>query len=154
MNSIIIKYSQELFEKLQRCGSSAVVEGESIKFNPLEAVYLTEKGVIQLPAKELSKSTKKKGFKEKYLVFRHFFDHGYPVRVSLDTDEYLRVYRKGVKVGEDRTQYLVKITNEKESIKDVEEFLSFVGKFRKEPILAVVEKEKIRFIKFGRLTFD
>ncbi|MBI2079639.1 hypothetical protein HYT84_02650, partial [Candidatus Micrarchaeota archaeon] len=107
---MVLPYSQDLNDKLLRCGSSALVENNLIKITTLEAAYFSEKGVINLEEKqekELAKLKKKKDFSEKFLVYKHFFDRGYPVRTALDTDEYLRVYRKGVKVGEDIV-YLVK----------------------------------------------
>lgn len=149
----------ETIRKLFRIGAIGE-QSEKAELHPLLAAYLAEKGV--LGEKEGILKLAKKGDKlaeEKIAVIKHLWSHGYITRVSLDGGEnYLRVHRKGIRPGEDRTQHLVKVIPEswKPKFSDLLEDISYAGKLRKELVLAYVDKKEnaVRFIRIGRTSFD
>jgi tRNA splicing endonuclease len=64
----------------------------------------------------------------------------------------LRAYKKGIRVGEDRTTYFFRVLK-KESLPNPLEDLKISGKMRKELIYAFVG-ERIQFVKASRINFD
>lgn len=148
-------------EELFRRHGAGVFEDGKIKIHPLEALYFIERGLLSLEHETFdslfSKIKKEdKLAEEKYMVLRHLRRNGYIVRPSFTSERWLRVYRKGFRPGEDRTQYLIKIV-EKGWKPEVDEMLADVKKaaeVRKELIYAYVEKGKPTFLKLARTSFD
>jgi tRNA splicing endonuclease len=150
---------QELIKKLFRIGAIGE-QSEKAEIHPLLAAYLADKGILN-DGEKILKAAKKgdKLAEDKIAVIKHLWSHGYITRVSLEgKEEYLRVHRKGIRPGEDRTQYLVKVVQEnwKPKFTEILENIAFAGKLRKELVLAYLEgKEKqVRFIRIGRSSFD
>ncbi len=149
----------ELIKKLFRIGAIGE-QTEKAELHPLLAAYLADKGVLS-DGEKILKAAKKgdKLAEDKIAIIKHLWSHGYITRVSLDGgEEYLRVHRKGIRPGEDRTQHLLKVVPEswKPKFSDILEDISFAGRLRKELVLAYVDKKEkgVRFIRIGRSSFD
>lgn len=119
----------------------------------LEAAYFAEKGEIEGNAEEFLSLAKKVDpyATEKYMVLKYLRSAGFIVRSGEDAN-FLRVYKKGIRVGEDRTLYLIRVLR-KSDIPDIRSDLKIAGKMRKELIYAFVG-EKIEFVKVMRVNFD
>jgi len=131
----------------------AAEEGGKAFLSHLEAAYFAEKGEIEGSAEEFLSLAEKSDplAPEKYLVLKHLRSAGFIVRASGDAN-FLRVYKKGIRVGEDRTLYLIRALR-KSGIPDIRADLKIAGKMRKELIYAFVG-EKIEFVKAMRVNFD
>lgn len=143
----------ELAEKLRRIGAY-LIEG---KWLPLyEAMYFSEKELVPFQKETILKALKKrdKAAEINYKVFSHLWGKGYITRESLDT-ELFRIHRKGIRVGEDRTEHVMRVIKEKQKYdkKQMEKDLEIAGKLRKQFVLAIVGKD-IKFIKISRSRFD
>ncbi|MEM3092020.1 MAG: tRNA-intron lyase [Candidatus Pacearchaeota archaeon] len=90
--------------------------GEKIQYSFLEALFLIEKGKIDLllNKKKISKEelTKKaqnidKRFSIKYIVFKNLRERGYIVKTALKFGADFRVYEKGSKPGKEHAKWIV-----------------------------------------------
>ena len=131
----------------------AMEENGKVNLPYLEAAYFAEKGEIEGSAEEFLSLAQKSDplAPEKYLVLKQLRDTGFIVRCGESAD-FLRVYKKGVRVGEDRTMYLIRVLRKKE-VPDIHADLKLAGKMRKELIYAFVG-EKIEFVKIMRINFE
>ncbi|MEW5996454.1 MAG: hypothetical protein AB1657_02565 [Candidatus Micrarchaeota archaeon] len=131
----------------------AMEEDGKVRLPYLEAAYFAEKGEIEGGAEEFITLAQKSDplAPEKYLVLKQLRDSGYIVRTGESAD-FLRVYKKGIRVGEDRTAYLLRVLRKGES-PDLHADLRLAGKMRKELVYAFVG-EKIEFIKVMRVNFE
>ena len=133
-------------------GFGIEVEG-GVVLNALEVLYLSEKEELPEDVRVDVGDLSKKYWKE-YRVYKMLRKNGYIVRFSLEND-FLRVYRKGFRRGEDRTLYLVKVVEPDHSltigeiVKDVE----LASALRKERVCAVVG-EKVVFLSIGKRNFQ
>ncbi len=137
---------KEKIEKLKNLGFGNL-ENEIMHFNQYELRYCFEKKYIE----------EKQGFNGNeniYKVFKELRQNGIITRIGKD-NELLRVYQKGYRPGEDRTKYLMKVfgKNEKIQKEDITQLLKISKKMRKELVFALVEKEKIEYIKIGYTAF-
>ena len=144
---------RELTEKLRQMGGYLIEE----RWLPLyEALYFSEKGILPLEKEGIWKALKKKDKQAeiKYKVFAFLWNRGYITRESLDSDLF-RIHRKGIRMGEDRTENILRVIGEKQKYdrKQMETDLEIAGKLRKQFVLAIAGKE-IRFIKISRSRFD
>ncbi len=150
-----IEKNPELIEKLELLGAG-VKEGEVLKLPLIEAAYFGEKGAIDT-GMNTEQLLEKCGdlAKEKFAVLKHLRNSGYIVRIGTGNSEFMRVYKRGIRVGEDRTESVIKVLKEGEK-PGLEKDLENAGKMRKELIYAFVElKDKpINFVKAYRIRFD
>ncbi len=146
-----------IIEKLISIGAG-VQEGEKAKLPLLEAAYFAEKGVIKFDKDKILQQAGEKDrlADDKYVILKFLRDRGYVTRVSLDTDDYFRVHQKGIRVGEDRTQYVLKVVPKgwETNLKELKDAIGFAGKLRKELVIAYVEKNEPHFIKISRTNFE
>ena len=155
----LILRDKSLILKLRSLGAG-VEEADETKLTFLEAAYFAERGVLPVKKEELLEHAAKKDklYQEKYSVIKYLRDRGYIVRPSLDGTDYLRLHRKGLRPGEDKTYYLIEVVpkNWKCSAETLIPSLETAGRLRKELAIAVVdlEREKPLFLKFGRMNFD
>lgn len=151
-NGILIE-DAELLEKLRRLGAYLI---EQKRLPLYEALYFTEKAILPLEKEKILKALKKKDKKAevKYAVFSFLWNRGYITRESLD-NELFRIYRKGIRIDEDRTENVLRVIAEKEKYDRtaMEKDLEVAGPLRKQLVLAIVG-EDIRFIKISRSRFD
>ncbi|MBU0591555.1 hypothetical protein KKF81_03700 [Candidatus Micrarchaeota archaeon] len=145
--------------KLRSLGAG-VEEADETKIALLEAAYFADRGVIPIEKDKIFDTVKKhdKLYMEKFYVIKYLRDRGYIVRPSLDNTDYLRLHRKGVRPGEDRTYGLIMVVpkNWKCDVEDLLPSLETAGRLRKELVIAIVdiEQEKPLFLKFGRMTIE
>lgn len=157
-NYLIIRQKQ-LILKLRSLGAG-VEEGEETRITYLEAAYFAERKVLPLECGALLKRALEKDplAREKYQIIRYLRERGYIVRPSLDGTDFLRLHRKGLRPGEDKTYYLIKAVAKtwQAGTEELMPALETAGRLRKELVVAVVDTsaEKPLFIKFGRMTFD
>ncbi len=146
-----------LVEKLELLGAG-ISEGGKQKLPLLEAAYFEEKGAICTgkKAEELIELAKEKDVlaKERFAVLKELRDSGYIVRIGKGDLEFLRVYKKGIRVGEDRTESIVKVLKEGEK-PDLLSDLVKAARMRKNLYYAFISDEwKIVFVKAYRANFE
>ena len=149
----VLIIDKDLIEKLEQVGAT-IVDG---KLSLLEAVYFSEKGLLE-KKDEITEAAKKEDelSEEKYLVLKDLRNKGYVARLSLKGNEYFRVGRKGMRLGEDRTAYVVKVVPQdwKTDVEGIRKMLEFSGKVRKSLIVAIVEEGRISYVTMGRTKFE
>lgn len=154
-NQFVIEKDPEKIKKLVRIGAIEQ-EVEEARLPLLEALYWAEKGIIDIKREEILKLLKKndKLAEDKCLILKHLNDLGYVTRASWD-GEYLRVHEKGIKRGEDRTRYVLKVVepNWRPASNEIDEMLEFAGKVRKELLISRVRDGEIVFYKIDRKKF-
>ncbi len=147
----------ELIEKLIGLGAG-IEEGGNAKLPLLEAAYFADKGIIKFDKEKILENARKEDelTDDKYKIIKFLRERGYITRVSMDTTEYFRVHQKGIRVGEDRTQSVLKVvpSNWQTNMKDIKQAIGFAGKLRKELVIAYVEKDEPHFIKISRTNFE
>ncbi len=153
----LIIREKPLILKLRSLGAG-VEEEEQTRITYLEAAYFAERGVIPLPKDDLiARAASKDALAhEKFAIIKHLRDRGYIVRPSLDGTPYLRLHRKGLRPGEDKTYYLLEVVPEgwKAGIESLLPSLETAGRLRKELAIAIPGPKGPLFIKFSRATFD
>lgn len=153
----IIVREKGLILKLRSLGAG-VEDAEETKISYLEAAYFAERKVIPLEPEELLKraEARDKLAREKFMVIRHLRERGYIVRPSLDGSPFLRLHRKGFRPGEDKTYYLIHAVpkDAKFDLESLMPSLEAAGRLRKELAIAFCDKERVTFIKFGRMDFE
>ncbi|MBI5222973.1 hypothetical protein HY990_00980 [Candidatus Micrarchaeota archaeon] len=131
--------------KLRSLGAG-VEESSKTQISLLEGAYFAQKKVIELPFEKIMDEGKKidPEFENKYVIVKYFRDMGYIVRPSLDGTGLLRLHRKGMRPGEDKTSHIVKVIDRNSSISPNEmfELLSIAGKMRKDLLLAIIDRTK------------
>jgi tRNA splicing endonuclease len=148
-----------LILKLRSLGAGVEEAGET-KMTYLEAAYFADRGVIPLRKEDLLERASKEDplSAEKYAVIKYLRDRGYIVRPSLDGTPFLRLHRKGMRPGEDKTYYLIEAVQKgwKASSESLLPSLETAAKLRKELAIAIVDpaQEAPLFIKFGRMNFE
>lgn len=152
-----IEENPELADKLALLGAG-VEEGGGVKLPLVEAAYFEEKGVISSgkSAGELVKLAKEKDglAEERFIVLRHLRERGHIVRWGLGETGLMRIYRKGIRVGQDRTEMVLKVLREG-SKPEISKDLESAGRMRKALIYAFVGgKGGILFVKAYRIAFD
>jgi len=156
-DDFVIIRKKDLILKLRSLGAG-VEEAEETRIALLEAAYFADRGVLPMDKEALLERALKKDklAREKYVVIKQLRDLGYIVRPSLDGTPFLRLHRKGLRPGEDKTYYLIDVVPKgwKASVEALLPPLETAGKLRKELAIAVVDGEKVTFIKFARMNFE
>ena len=158
-DDFIILRGKPLILKLRSLGAG-VEEADETRITYLEAAYFAERGVLPLEkdallARALSRDPLAR---HKYIVVKYLRERGYIIRPSLDGTPYLRLHRKGVRPGEDKTYYLVQVVPRdwKAGAAALLPPLEAAGRLRKELTVAIVDEAapKPLFIKFSRMNFE
>lgn len=150
----------ELDEKIseflyRRYGAGSEVDGK-ILFHPFELLYFLERKKINLDRtieSQLRDILKDKEMEQKFKVFAFLRSRGYIVKPTFSDQNWFRVFRKGFRPGEDRSQYLLKVID-KINLNSLGEDLKTAGEMRKELIYAIFNKEEINFIKVSKTVFE
>ena len=106
--------SRELYNQ-SRYG--ALLDSGKVQLSLIEAMYLLEKGAIEIyssktkkfDAEHFSKKAKKlePNFRVRYSVFKDIRNRGYIIKTALKFGADFRVYDRGVKPGEDHAKWIV-----------------------------------------------
>ncbi len=154
-NKFLIEKNPETIKKLVRVGAIEE-ECEEVRISLLEAVYWIEKGILDADKDKLLKELKKNDelTETKYTVLKYLTNNGYITRASGD-NEFLRVHEKGIKRGEDRTHYVLKVVTPdwNPTINEITKLLEFAGNIRKELVIATVTNERPFFLKISPKKF-
>ncbi len=142
--NLFIEEDSGKIEKLELLGAG-VREGDVLKLPLLEAAYFEGKGFLGSgkSEKELIGLVLEKDAlaKEKFEVLKYLRDRGYILRLGPQDEggvsEFMRVYRKGIRIGEDRTESVIKVLREGEKPELVAD-LEKAGKMRKALVYAFV----------------
>ena len=139
----------ELVEKLELLGAGVKEDGKW-KLPLVEAAYFQEKGAI-----DTGKSVGEliAGKEDLFTVLKQLRDSGRIVRFGKGEAEFMRVYRKGIRVGEDRTEGIIRVLKEGEK-PDLLADVAVAGKMRKELTYAFVGEDGITFVKAYRAGFE
>lgn len=143
-------------EKLELLGAGVNEDGKQ-KLPLLEAAYFQGKEVIETGKSVDELVGEAAGSdalaKERFAVLKHLRDSGRIVRWGSGDSEFFRVYRKGIRIGEDRCEAVVKVLREGEK-PDLLADLAAAGRMRKELSYAFVGDGGIVFVKAYRAGFD
>ena len=140
-------------------------DGSHVLLSPEEALYLTEKGELEVEGErgkalgynELMKHFSKldKDFPRKYLVFRDLKNRGFCVKTGFKFGSHYRVYARGEKPGTGHAVWLVHCIPEEFvcDFSDVSRAVRLAQNVRKKMIYAVLDKEgDITYYKIERMT--
>lgn len=140
------------------------ISDDKVQYSTAEAIYLVEKGKIEIFSnkKKLSKKELIEKFRRidkriqvKYPVFKDLRDKGYTVKTALKFGADFRVYDKGAKIGEEHAKWIVFADHESQKLT----WHEFSAKNRvahstkKNLLLAIVDEEgdvsyyEVRWIK-------
>ena len=127
-------------------------KGEKVQYTLSEAIYLIEKGKIELFSKGKEISKKEifhklkiidKRIQLKYPVFKDLRDRGYIVKTALKFGADFRVYEKGKSPGKEHAKWVVFVDHESKNLS----WSEFAAKNRvahstkKKILLAIVDEE-------------
>ncbi|MBI4447885.1 tRNA-intron lyase [Candidatus Woesearchaeota archaeon] len=141
--------SREFYDK-SRFG--APMEANKIQYSLAEALYLLEKGRMEIHDKGklltfhdfVKKANKVEGnFWVRYCAFRDFRNRGYIIKTALKFGADFRVYDRGVKPGEDHAKWIVYPVHEGDRLT----WYEFAAKnrvahsTRKRLLIAIVDEE-------------
>ncbi len=158
----------EACESLLRMGFGARRE-EGLKLHMLEALYLAEKGKVEifgskkkgkkLEAAKLLKAkahSSSPSLSEQYILFKAFRSGGQIVRFSSSAPLLWRVYARGVGREQDRPQTLLFLIGKKWSLSlpRLESILSTARALRLEPAFAYVKDGKPSIVKLSKLSLE
>ena len=127
----------------------------------VEALYLLEKGFINIQAangKKIAKDKLKKiihklqaDLKLRLIIFKDLKKRGLIVKTGFKFGAHFRAYRK--KPEETHAEYLVHVIEKgfKSSWAEISRAVRLAHSVNKEIVFAKVEKKQITYIKFGRL---
>lgn len=131
-------------EKLEELGFGTQGK-DGLILNIYESRYCREKGYLK-NVEEF------KGNEAVYRVFKELREHGIITRISEDS-ELIRVYQKGFRPGEDRTKYLMKVVEKGfPNREEIKELIRLSKKMRKELVIALVENERVEYLKIDQST--
>lgn len=152
-NSVIIS-DQNTRLKLRSLGAG-VDEGDITKLSLPEAYYFSELGVLPVDKKNIeSAAIFDKFFQKKVTLIRYFRERGYISVASFDDSPYLRLYKKGFRPAEDRTQYLLAIISKTQEISTILDSLDITAKMRKDLVCVLMDSNEPVFLKCSRSNFD
>ncbi len=159
----IIEKDKRMIDALTERGFG-IREESTLIITPVESLYLLEKNKIEIKmknkkigAKEISKIFGKKDalLEKKFFILKELRGCGFISRAGL-RDDFLRVYDRGVRPGEGKSRWLVKILREDEKFgaRELEDIVGMAGRVRKELVLAVVgARGEMLYYKIGRKTW-
>jgi tRNA-intron endonuclease len=138
------------------------VENERMVLSGVEALYLLENKRITVEKdgkkisfhallKELSKIDKE--VYNKYIVYKDLRSKGYIIRSGFKFGTYLRVYEKGIRPGEGKSDYLVYIfsAGEKIETEKIQILTKTAQLTKKNLIIAVADEEDVKYYKLNRI---
>ena len=147
---IYLEEDPEMVEKLGLLGAGRERDGV-LEMPLIEAAYFQEKGKISTgkTSSELIEVALGEDplAKEKFLVLEKLRESGRIVRFG--PEDFLRIYKKGIRVGQDRTEFLLKVLRMGEQPPLLED-LQASGKMRKSLFYAFVGEGEIKFVKAYR----
>lgn len=148
-------------EELFRIYGAGTQEDGKIVIDPLEALYFIEKKKLAIDGETFDSIFAKARAEdalaeEKYAVLKQLRQNGYILRLSFADEPWVRVYRKGFRPGEDRTQYLLKIVKQgwHPKLEELVEDMKRAAEVRKELVYAIASGGKVQFFKTSRTSFD
>ena len=117
MERVLTENSNEAREIYQQGRYGVILEDGQIQLSLQEALYLMEKGRLEvftskktpLSVQEFLKKAKKvePNFWVRYVVFKDMRNRGYIIKTALKFGADFRVYDRGVKPGEDHARWVV-----------------------------------------------
>ncbi len=123
---VITENSNEARELYNQSRFGTVLSSGKVQLSLLEALYLFEKGKIDVldgrgKSIESEKFLKKaqrinKNFWIRYCVFKDIRNRGYIIKTALKFGADFRVYDRGIKPGEDHAKWIIYPVHESESL--------------------------------------
>ncbi|MBU0586561.1 hypothetical protein KJ780_03545 [Candidatus Micrarchaeota archaeon] len=155
-----ISINKEDAELLFRRYGAGIQTENGIVLHPFEVIYFFEKGKLKLKEspESIMENLKKEDelASEKYAIFKDLRINGYICKPSFENENWMRVFRKGFRPGEDRTQFLIKVILSQETL-TTDSIITDIKKaaeVRKELVYSFVKKNKVFFLKISRTSFE
>lgn len=160
--SFVIEMDKKNSERINEHGFGEL-EDDKLILAPVEALYLVEKKkiTVKMGGKILSFEKLLEHFKKrdkeiyiKYAVFQNLRMKGYVARTGLKYGTYFRVYEKGIRLGEERSIWLVRPVREgwKTDTSGFAKSIRLAHSVRKKMIWAVVDAEgEITYYKLEKM---
>jgi len=135
--------------------------GEGLQLSMVEAMYLFEKGVVDIKTEDDKKIFKEKleqiilrlqpDFKSRLFVYKHLKKKGLIVKTGFKFGAHFRVYTS--KPDETHAEFLIHVVSKgfKSVWAEVSRAVRLAHSVNKEIIFARIDEDKIDFINFGRL---
>ncbi len=124
VGEIISSADSEAFSLYEKSRFGEITD-DKVQYSLTEALYLTEKGKIEILSnkKKLAKKDLIEKFMKidkkiqiKYPVFKDLREKGYTVKTALKFGADFRVYDKGAKVGEEHAKWVVFVDHESKKL--------------------------------------
>lgn len=121
-----------------------------LQLSLVEALYLLEKDKIKvnqsgrkLSVDDMYQFIHTKGLFTEYLVYRDLRNRGYIIKTGFKYGSEFRLYERGSSPGEGHSNFLVKVTSERDNIplKDLSSYVRVAHGVNKYLLLAVVDQE-------------
>ncbi|MBN2142036.1 tRNA-intron lyase [Candidatus Woesearchaeota archaeon] len=122
---VITESSDEARTFYSKSVFGSVIEGGKVQLSLLEALYLLEKGKLEisegkkkLTAEEFLKKARKvePNFWIRYCVFKDMRNRGYIIKTALKFGADFRVYDRGIKPGQDHARWIIFPVHEGETL--------------------------------------
>lgn len=124
--NVVITEDSDLARELYNQSRFGKIHCQKVELSLIEAMYLSEKGKIEIldgrkkpiDSNKFFKKAKKteKNIWVRYKVFRDMRDRGYIVKTALKFGADFRIYDRGVKPGEDHAKWVLFPVSESESM--------------------------------------
>ena len=145
--------SDEEYRSILRRG---FVERGSREIPIVDALLLNSIGVIKIDKDTIDKARNIPNIDRRIRVMKELLKRGYISRSGV-YEKYIRVYRKGMRVGEDRTRWIVRIVDSMSEVNGdtINELLERAQDMRKSGVICVLpsESEDTVFISVSKKVF-
>ncbi len=157
----IILFDNKLSENLLKKEFFGKPFGDGLQISLVEALYLTELGIISvntIDGKKLSKDEFKKIIQKlqkdinlRYIVFKDLKKRGLLVKTGFKFGSHFRAYTK--QIDETHAEFLIHVVKKgfKSIWTEISRAVRLAHSVNKEIVFAKVDGKKIEYIKFGRL---
>ena len=157
----IILFDKKLSENLLKNEFYGKPFGDGLQISLVEALYLSEKGIISVntvDGRKLSKDEFEKNIKKlqpdiqlRYAVFKDLKNRGLLVKTGFKFGAHFRAYTK--QIDETHAEFLIHVVKKgfKSLWTEVSRAVRLAHSVNKEIVIAKVDGNKIEYIKFGRL---
>ena len=121
VGDVVITEDSDKAREINAKSAFGKIENKKVHLALIEALYLVEKGKIEVKKKTSEQlvrkgARKQKNFMTRYYVYKDMRDRGYTVKTALKFGADFRIYDKGVKPGQDHAKWVMYPVRESEGL--------------------------------------